>query len=74
MSFQPTRWAEVNAYNASSFHFGPIWNFVITTSALSTTQVAWAEVNIAESFSESTIRIEVELFTPIYEFMYFELY
>ena len=45
--------AEVGAYNASSFYFGPIWHSVITTSALSTTQVAWAEVNIAQNTVKS---------------------
>ena len=51
--FNRNRWAEVSAYNASSFYFGPIWHPIITDSALSTTQVMWAEVNIAQNTVKS---------------------
>ena len=43
--------AEVNIQGPSNIHFGPSFEFVNMTSAFFTTEIIWAEVNVAQKYN-----------------------
>ena len=43
--------AEVSIQGSSNIHFGPSFEFVNMTSAFFTTEIIWAEVNVAQKYN-----------------------